>query len=912
MRVLFRPEREELRACPLSKKPLGQHTISIIIPFISSRINFTMGVHPLYPYPSNVRRLLRTSCLIFIMALWILIMVLWSIASAQTGVTFGGGRRKVWTDQPDWKSGYKQTRVTSSKVPGQIQLDLSQPVKIFATPYLYVPNSASNTLTQIDTQTGKKLWSISLQSAAIDGDPSRTTVDVNGNVWVGLRRSNKVILVSKAGKILKEVVTGGVPRAITVDLTGNIWVGNWASNTMVQLDGSSGKILKTLPVPCAYGATTDIHGNIWVVNRCRQQTITKLSGKGQILGVYPAKQGYGIATDAKGQIWVAHYEKGCVYRFSNRGKNLGCIKLGQGCTHARGVAVDGQENIWVVCSNKPLLFKLNSSGKVLGYTRRIGGTCVGLAVDANNFIWVISRTDNTATKVNTKTMKTVGTYSTHGLGPYTYSDMTGFQFQRVARSTQGTWRAVHSSPCVAKWKKIYWNGRTPHGSSIIIRARTAPTRSALETSKWSPPLRSGIDPKLTNNPWIEIEVKLRTFDRNVTPAVTDLTVEYDSVGTETCNGADDDCDGIIDNIPGSNQPLLKSCKNACGKGVHVCSGGQWRTCTAPQPGEETCNGRDDDCDGQTDEAATCKDTLVCVGGACVTTCKPNCPTGTTCKNIKGNDVCVGTGDCKTLVKECTKNKQVCRNGRCVDPCAGVVCKNGTFCVSGSCQKKTCFATPFKCSDGQICKDDKCIPDPCKNAGCDANQACKNGKCVTSCAKVKCGLGRSCKNGSCEKDPCADVLCPPGGICSRGKCYKDPCQTISCPNGQVCIGDSCKADPCIGVQCPKQQICLPPYGDCYRQPYGRAPTQEYIVPPDGIAWSPPTYDGSLPPEPGTPNTKEDKALTWPLPDQGSSTTPKAVGCNCAGSITSGAFPIFLLFFLIFLGYLLLVQHETEES
>ena len=68
--------------------------------------------------------------------------------------------------------------------------------------------------------------------------------------------------------------------------------------------------------------------------------------------------------------------------------------------------------------------------------------------------------------------------------------------------------------------------------------------------------------------------------------------------SEECNGLDDDCEGRVDQWIRDNPRL---CKNGCGTGIEQCIGGRWTTCSAPQPKPETCNGRDDDCDGRSDE-----------------------------------------------------------------------------------------------------------------------------------------------------------------------------------------------------------------------------------------------------------------------------------------------------------------------
>ncbi len=79
---------------------------------------------------------------------------------------------------------------------------------------------------------------------------------------------------------------------------------------------------------------------------------------------------------------------------------------------------------------------------------------------------------------------------------------------------------------------------------------------------------------------------------------------------ELCNGRDDDCDGATD------EDLVESCGNACGGGTRQCVGGKFGACSAPQGKPESCNGEDDDCDGDYDEGELCSSGLVCLNGAC--------------------------------------------------------------------------------------------------------------------------------------------------------------------------------------------------------------------------------------------------------------------------------------------------------
>ena len=74
--------------------------------------------------------------------------------------------------------------------------------------------------------------------------------------------------------------------------------------------------------------------------------------------------------------------------------------------------------------------------------------------------------------------------------------------------------------------------------------------------------------------------------------------------TESCNGADDDCDGTTDEGFECAVGATESCTGACGGGgTRTCGGGcTWGPCVAV---EVACNGCDDDRDGKTDEGFWC-------------------------------------------------------------------------------------------------------------------------------------------------------------------------------------------------------------------------------------------------------------------------------------------------------------------
>lgn len=413
--------------------------------------------------------------------------------------------------------------------------------------FIWISNTGEGTISKVDTDTFTETARYWTGPAAGGNDPSRTSVNTFGDVYVGNRGGRTVTKISGLGADCADnngdgmittssgpadilpwgqddciiwnvpVPDGGVIRSVAAqdarvnDDTARpaVWIGGW-SGVVWKLDGDTGAILVQTPSPVScYGFALDGKGNLWISGwsdgalgridtlrctttaNCDVPTMDGESFDDAIKQRIPITHTpYGITVDFKQRVWVGGQS---TLRYDPAQAVGSRIVSVSDVPFIHGIAADDKGFIWGAgMGNGIVRYDAENPASHLD----VPGTqssAKGMAIDLDGKVWAINISHNDATVVvpgptlndNTVTANVVPQL----VSPYTYSDMTGSQL-RFATDQRGFYRRLFEG-CPTdgnflptEYKELRFDVETPGGSMVTIQIRGGNTPAEVATAGW--------------------------------------------------------------------------------------------------------------------------------------------------------------------------------------------------------------------------------------------------------------------------------------------------------------------------------------------------------------------------------------------------------------------------------------------
>ena len=428
-------------------------------------------------------------------------------------------------------------------------------------PIIWIANSDEGTISKIETRTMTELARY-ITAPGLKPDPSRSTVSLLGDVVIANRAGSSATRIAasrercidKNGNGAIDTSTGpadvkpwgedecvlwhtpftpgSLGRTAVFDNqlgpdgddSSTVWIGLYNAMEMKQLDARTGAVLATVDVAPIrpYGGAIDREGNIWV----RGGMLAKIDRQHNVTKYSESACGYGLAVDAQGRPWTAGGN--CVSRLDPATRTWETATVGEG--FHRGMAIDNRGSVWIASTSFGV-YQVDTKTMQLKKALPMPYTnFVGVAVDFDGMIWVVSQGSSVAVRIDPDTYEQKPMQV--GDGPYTYSDMTGFQLRNTSPPLGRFRHVVQGCDKETSFAELAWQATTPPGTLIAIKARVGADAKSLAATPWTQlakipasasPLKLA-DKLPQRGALLELDLTLHSASDTVTPTLHSLSL----------------------------------------------------------------------------------------------------------------------------------------------------------------------------------------------------------------------------------------------------------------------------------------------------------------------------------------------------------------------------------------------------